>query len=90
MEARYHRSNLKVDANSIETLLTAYDMRIEGRTNVAIGAEFLYLDPQTALKDSDLKNRCNVGARRLIKKAEENIEALKKAAVNSNNRELKK
>ena len=56
----------------------AYDMRIDGKTNVEIGAMFLYLDPQIALKDADLKNKCNVGAYRLIKKAEANIKALEK------------
>ena len=33
---------------------------------------------QKALKDADLKNKCNVGAYRLIKKAEANIEAIEK------------
>ena len=51
-------------------------MRIDGKTSVEIGAEFLYLDPQIALKDTDLENKCNVGAYRLIKKAEANIKAV--------------
>ena len=53
-------------------------MRIEGKTNVGIGAEFLYLDLQAALKDADLKNKCNSTAYRLIKKAEANIQAAEK------------
>jgi len=73
VKARYHPSNLKVEVNSLEKCLKAYDMRIEGKTNVEIGAEFLYLDPQIALKDADLKNKCNVGAYRLSKKAEANM-----------------
>jgi len=43
-----------------------------------IGDEFLHLDLQTALKDTDLKNKCNVRAYRLIKKAEANIKAVEK------------
>jgi hypothetical protein len=43
-----------------------------------IGAEFLHLDLQTALKDADLKNKCNVTAYRLIKKAKANIQAVEK------------
>ena len=53
-------------------------MRIDGKTNVEIGAVFLYLDPKIVLKDADLKNKCNVGAYRLIKKAEANIKAVEK------------
>jgi len=76
VKARYHPSNLKVDVNSLDKCLKAYDMRIEGKTNVGIGAEFLYLDLQIALKDADLKNKCNSTAYRLIKKAEANIKAV--------------
>ena len=78
VKARYHPANLKVDVNSLAKCLRAYDMRKEGKTNVEIGAEFLYLDPQKVLKDPDLKNKCNVGAYRLIKKAEANIQAVEK------------
>ena len=78
VKARYHPSNLKVDVNSLEKCLKAYDMRIEGKTNVEIGAEFLYLDLQIALKDADLKNKCNVVAYRWIKKAKANIKAVEK------------
>ena len=35
-------------------------------------------DAQKVLKDADLKNKCNVGAYRLIKKAEANIKAFEK------------
>jgi len=70
--------NLKVDVNSLEKCLKAYGMRIEGKSNVEIGAEFLYLDPQIALKDADLKNKCNVGACRWIKKAKANIKAVER------------
>jgi type I restriction-modification system DNA methylase subunit len=35
-------------------------------------------DAQKVLKDADLKNKCNVGAYRLIKKAEANIKAVEK------------
>ena len=77
-KARYHPSNLKVDVNSLEKCLKAYDMRIEGKTNVEIGAMFLFEDAQKVLKDADLKNKCNVGAYRLIKKAEANIKAVEK------------
>jgi hypothetical protein len=39
----------------------------------------LYIeDAQKVLKDADLKNKCNVGAYRLIKKAEANIKAAEK------------
>jgi hypothetical protein len=39
----------------------------------------LYIeDAQKVLKDADLKNKCNVGAYRLIKKAEANIKAVEK------------
>jgi hypothetical protein len=54
----------------------AYDMRIEGKTNVEIGAMFIFEDAQKVLKDADLKNKCNVRAYRLIKKAEANIKAV--------------
>ncbi|WP_040519945.1 hypothetical protein [Glaciecola punicea] len=74
--ARYHPSNLKVDVNSLEKCLKAYDMRLEGKTNVEIGAVFIFEDAQKVLKDADLKNKCNVGAYRLIKKAEANIKAV--------------
>ena len=76
--ARYHPSNLKVDVNSLEKCLKAYDMRIEGKTNIEIGAVFIFEDAQKVLKDADLKNKCNVGAYRLIKKAEANIRAVEK------------
>ena len=78
VKARYHPSNLKVDVNSLEKCLKAYDMRIEGKTNVEIGAMFIFEDAQKVLKDADLKNKCNVGAYRLIKKAEANIKAIEK------------
>ena len=39
---------------------------------------FIFEDAQKVLKDADLKNKCNVGAYRLIKKAEANIEAVEK------------
>jgi hypothetical protein len=78
VEAPYHPSNLKVDVNSLEKCLKAYDMRIEGKTNVEIGAMFIFEDAQKVLKDADLKNKCNVGAYRLIKKAEANIKAVEK------------
>ena len=78
VKARYHPSNLKVDVNSLEKCLKAYDMRIEGKTNVEIGAMFIFEDAQKILKDADLKNKCNVGAYRLIKKAEANIKAVEK------------
>ena len=78
VKARYHPSNLKVDVNSLEKCLKAYDMRIEGKTNVEIGAMFIFEDAQKVLKDADLKNKCNVGAYRLIKKAEANIKAVEK------------
>ena len=78
VEARYHPSNLKVDVNSLDKCLKAYDMRIEGKTNVEIGAMFLFEDAQKVLKDADLKNKCNVGAYRWIKKAKANIKAVEK------------
>jgi hypothetical protein len=78
VKARYHPSNLKVDVNSLDKCLKAYDMRIEGKTNVEIGAIFIFEDAQKVLKDADLKNKCNVGAYRLIKKAEANIKAVEK------------
>jgi hypothetical protein len=78
VKARYHPSNLKVDVNSLEKCLKAYDMRIEGKTNVEIGAMFIFEDAQKVLKDADLKNKCNVGASRYLKKAEANIKAVKK------------
>ena len=53
-------------------------MRIEGKTNVEIGAMFLFEDAQKVLKDADLKNKCNVGAYRWIKKAKANIKAVEK------------
>lgn len=54
------------------------NMRIEGKTNVEIGAMFLFEDAQKVLKDADLKNKCNVVAYRWIKKAEANINAVEK------------
>ena len=78
VEARYHPSNLKVDVNSLDKCLKAYDMRIEGKTTVEIGAEFLYLDPQIAKGNLDSKNTCNVTACRYLKKAEDNIKAVEK------------
>ena len=78
VKARYHPSNLKVDVNSLEKCLKAYDMRIEGKTNVEIGAMFLFEDAQKVLKDADLKNKCNVVAYRWIKKAKANIKAAEK------------
>jgi len=78
VKARYHPSNLKVDVNSLEKCLKAYDMRIEGKTNVEIGAMFLFEDAQKVLKDADLKNKCNVVAYRWIKKAKANIKAVEK------------
>jgi len=78
VKARYHPSNLKVDVNSLEKCLKAYDMRIEGKTNVEIGAMFLFEDAQKVLKDADLKNKCNSTAYRLIKKAKANIKAAEK------------
>ena len=57
-------------------------MRIEGKTNVEIGAYFIYKRSEKELKevreDADLKNACNVTAYRLIKKAEANIKAVEK------------
>ena len=76
VEARYHPSNLKVDVNSLDKCLKAYDMRIEGKTTVEIGAEFLYLDTQTPKFKLDSKNTCNVTACRYLKKAEDNIKAV--------------
>ena len=76
VKARYHLSNLKVDVNSLEKCLKAYDMRIEGKTNVEIGAMFLFEDAQKVLKDADLNNKCNVVTYRLIKKAKANIKAV--------------
>ena len=55
---------------------TETPMRIEGKTNAEIGAMFIFEDAQKALKDADLKNKCNVGAYRFIKKAEANIKAV--------------
>jgi len=78
VKARYHPSNLKVDVNSLEKYLKAYDMRIEGKTTVEIGAIFIFEDAQKALKDTDLKNKCNVGAYRLIKKAIANMQSVEK------------
>ena len=43
-----------------------------------IGSMFIFEDAQKVLKDADLKNKCNVGAYRLIKKAEANIQAVEK------------
>jgi hypothetical protein len=43
-----------------------------------IGAMFIFEEAQKVLKDADLKNKCNVGAYRLIKKAEANIKAAEK------------
>ena len=80
VKARYHPSNLKVDVNSLEKCLKAYDMRIEGKTNVEIGAMFIFEDAQKVLKDADLNNKCNVGAYRLIKKAKANIHAVENGA----------
>jgi len=39
---------------------------------------FIFEDAQKVFKDADLKNKCNVGAYRLIKKAEANIKAIEK------------
>jgi len=78
IKAGYLPSNLKVDINSLNKCLKAYDIRIGGKTNVEIGAMFIFEDAQKVLKDADLKNKCNVGAYRLIKKAEVNIKAVKK------------
>ena len=76
VKARYHPFNLKVDVNSLEMFLKAYDMRIEGKTNLEIGAWFLYLDTQTPKFKLDSKNTCNVTACRYLKKAEDNIRAV--------------
>jgi len=53
-------------------------MRIEGKTNVEIGAMFIFEDAQKVLKDAVLKNTCKMTALRLIKKAEANIKAVEK------------
>jgi hypothetical protein len=39
---------------------------------------FIFEDVQKVFKDADLKNQCNVGAYRLIKKTEANIKAAEK------------
>ena len=75
VKASYHPSNLKGDVNILEKCLKAYDKRIEGKTNVEIGALFIFEDARKVLKDADLKYKCNVIACRLIKKAEANIKA---------------
>jgi len=53
-------------------------VRIDGKTNLEIGAMFIFEDAQKVLKDTDLKNKCNVGAYRLVKKAKANIKAVEK------------
>ena len=88
VKARYHPSNLKVDVNSLEKCLKAYDMRIEGKTNVEIGAMFIFEDAQKVLKDADLKNKCNVVAYRWIKKAEANIKAVEKGMFGVGHQQL--
>ena len=56
-------------------------MRIEGKTNVEIGAMFIFEDAQKVLKDADLKNKCNVGAYRLIKKVKQTLKQLRKVCL---------
>jgi len=53
-------------------------MRIEGKTNVEIGAMFIFEDAQKVLKDADLKNTCNVTAHRLIKRLKQKYQQLRK------------
>ena len=56
----------------------AFDAVIHAPNRSQIGAMFIFEDAQKVLKDADLKNKCNVGAYRLIKKAEANIKAVEK------------
>lgn len=56
-------------------------MGIEGKTNIEIGAMFIFEDAQKVLKDDDLKNKCNVRVNRLIKKAKANIHAVENGAL---------
>ena len=83
VKARYYQSNLKVDVNSLEKCLKAYDMRIEGKTILEIGAMFIFEDAQKVLKDADLKkkNKCNVGANRLIKRLKQKLKLLRKVCL---------
>ena len=67
IKAGYHPSNLKVDVNSLDKCLKAYDIEIVRKTNVEIGEIFIFEDAQKVPKDVDLKNECNVGAYRLLK-----------------------
>ena len=58
--------------------LVRVDFRKNHKSQKARDTLGFRFNQQKVLKDADLKNKCNVGTYRLIKKAEANIKAVEK------------